>query len=749
MSSSIIGQSVTRIDAKLKVTGQAAYAVEHSIPHVAYGVAVASTVGSGRIKHIDTSEADRMPGVITILHHGNAEKLYHPANSLEDMSRPGESRPPFEDENIYYHGQFVALVVAETFEQAQDAASHVRMEYEEEKPLTRFDQLPAEPVVAKHGPGDKEYEAAAAKYNRGDADGAFEQAPVKLDQIYITPIETHNPMEMHGTIAVWDKQKLTLYETSQGVVNHHNVASQVLGLPLESIEIISPFIGSGFGCKLFPWPHSWMAAIGARAVKRPVKVAVPRSLMFTTVGHRPMTQQRIRLGATQDGKLVSFMSDVRQSTSEVDPYMEDCVEPVSMLYSCPNVGAAQYVVKLNTGTPTPMRGPGRTPALFAIESALDELAVKLNMDPLELRLRNYAEQDESSGRPWSSKRLREAYQIGAERFGWSKRNPQVGSMRKGDEILGWGMATCTWPAHQRSAEVRVRLLADGTARASCATQDIGTGTYTIFGQIVSDKTGVPLDKINVVLGDSSLPPGPTSGGSSATATVTPAIIKATENAVQAVLKAATKTPNSPYQNTDPKTLKMTNGRIHAQDKPPDSGVPFQDILKTAKLEGLDGMAKTNSTPEQEKFSTHSFGAHFCEVTFDPEIVRLRVTRWVSVIDGGRIINQKTGRNQIQGSVTMGIGMALFEETVYNSFNAHPINNSFADYLVAVNADVPDIECVLLDYPDTIMNEYGARGIGEIGLTGCASAIALATYHASGIRVRELPIRIEKLMANKT
>jgi xanthine dehydrogenase YagR molybdenum-binding subunit len=690
-----------------------------------------------------------MPGVLAILHHGNCDKLYRPATRFEEMSRPGESRPPFEDDSVYYYGQFVALVIASTFEQAQDAAAHVRVEYDTLPPLVQMEKAPAHSPVAKHATGDEAYGSGKAKYERGDADSAFAQAEVKLDQTYVTPIETHNPMEMHGTIAVWEDEKLTLYETTQGVVNHHNVASQVLGMPLESIHVLSPFVGSGFGCKLFPWPHSWLAAMGARKVGRPVKVVVPRTLMFTTVGHRPTTQQRIRLGATRDGKLVSFMSDVLQSTSKIDEFLEDCVEPVSMLYSCPNVGAVQFEVPLNTGTPTPMRGPGRTPALFAIESALDELAEQLNLDPMEIRLRNYAEYDESSGRPWSSKHLREAYQTGAERFGWSKRDPKVGSMRKGDEILGWGMATCTWPAHQRGAEVRVRLLADGTAHTSCATQDIGTGTYTVFAEIVSDRTGIPVNKIQVNLADSSLPPGPTSGGSSATSTVIPAIAKATDNAIAALLQASSKTPKSPFQNVDPKTLKLTRGRVHAQDKNPDSGVPFQDVLNMTKLAGLDGHAKTEETPEQKKFSTHSFGAHFCEVAFDPEILRLRVTRWVSVIDGGRMINQKTARNQIQGSVVMGIGMGMLEETVYDPRTGHPINNNYADYLVAVNADVPEIDCIFLHYPDTVMNEYGARGIGEIGLTGCASAIASATYHATGVRVRQLPIRIEKLLSNQT
>ncbi len=731
---SVIGKAVTRIDGRLKVTGRAKYGVDYSFDGLVYGVGVASTIANGSVRSIDTAEAEKMPGVLVILHHGNFERLYHPAGQLEEQSRPGESRPPFEDEKIYYYGQYVALVVAETFEQALAAASHVHVEYDAKPPIVRLDQATAA--------SDK----PEAQQKRGDADSAFQHAPVKLDATYVTPVETHNPMEMHATIAVWDKAKakFTLYETSQGIVNHRNVAAQVLDAPIESVEVISRFIGSGFGCKLFPWPHSWMAAVAARRVERPVKVSVPRSLMFTTVGHRPVIQQHVRLGSTTDGKLVATINEVSQATSFVDPYLEDCVDPTSMLYSCPNVTGIQHELRMNVGTPTPMRGPGRTPALFALESAMDELAVQLNLDPLEIRLRNLAEKDEGGNKPWSSKHLREAYQVGADRFGWKQRNPAVGSMRKGDEILGWGMATMTWPGHRQNAEVHVRLLADGTARASCATQDIGTGTYTVFAEVVSDRTGIPLDKVQVVLGDTSLPPGPTSGGSFTTATVIPAIYQATNKAVDAVLKAAAK--HSAFSGADPKSLKMTQGRVHRQDQSPSNGVKFEEILQSQKLAGLDGRGKTEATDEMKKYSIHSFGAHFCEVAWDPEIFRLRVSRWLSVVDGGRIINAKTARNQILGAVVMGIGMGMLEETVYDPRTGHPINNNFADYMVAVNADVPELDCIFLDYPDPVINEYGARGIGEIGLTGCASALTMATYHATGVRVRELPIRIEKLMA---
>jgi xanthine dehydrogenase YagR molybdenum-binding subunit len=735
MGISVIGQPISRIDGPRKVTGTAPYAVEHAIENLAYGAPVASTVGSGRVTRIDTSAAENMPGVLAIIHHGNVEPMYRPAQGFERSVRAGETRPPFEDDNVYYYGQYIALVIAETFEQANEAAYRVHIEYDSNKPLVRLESSPPE-------------QTAAENYARGDAESAFAQAPVKIDETYITPVETHNPMEMHADIAVWNqaKDKVTLYATTQGVVNFHNTICQMLDLPLESMQVVSPYVGAGYGCKLFPWPETLLAAAGARHVGRPVRVVVPRSLMFSSVGHRPTTQQRMRLSATRDGKLVSISQDVLQETSMVDNYVERCTDPTPMLYSCPNVSTVQHLVRLNYGTPTPMRGPGTTPGLFAVESAMDELAIALNMDPLEFRLKNYAEQDESVNRPWSSKHLRECYEQGAQRFGWSKRNPKIGSMRNGDKILGWGMASATWPGDRGRADVRVRLLVDGTARVSCACQDIGTGTYTIFAQVVADRTGIPIDKIQVLLGDSDLPPGPTSGGSAATATVIPAISNAADQAKAILLEVATKTEKSPFQNADPETLKITDGRIHAQDQSPSEGVAFAEVLALRRLSSVDGESRTEESEEAKKYSSHSFGAHFCEIEVDPGIARLRITRWVTVMDGGRIINTKTGRSQILGGVVMGIGMGLFEETVYDIRNAHPVNSNFADYMVPTNADIPAIDVILLDYPDPIINGYGARGIGEIGLTGVASALTSATYHATGVRVRKLPIRIENLLS---
>ncbi|HTV82366.1 MAG TPA: xanthine dehydrogenase family protein molybdopterin-binding subunit [Acidobacteriaceae bacterium] len=740
MSASIIGAAVNRIDGPLKVSGAAEYAVDHRLENLAYGVGVASTVGNARVVRVEASEAERMPGVLAVLWHGNTPPLYRPAERLEH-SRAGEIRPPFEDDQVYYYGQFVALAIASTLEQAQAAADKVKVEYDVRKPAVLLSEAPA-----PQGP-------PRVHSSRGDAVGAFAGAAVKLDETYTVPVEVHNPMEMHATIAKWDGDKLTVYATTQGVLNEQKVLAEVMGIPLEDVKVISPFCGSGFGGKLFPWPQSMLAALGAKHVKRPVEVQVPRSLMFTTVGHRPLTRQRMRIGATADGQLVSMQHDVVQSTSMVDEYVEYCTGVTTTLYDCPNVETNQQLVRLNVGTPTPMRGPGAVPGLVALESAMNELAAKLEMDPIALRLKNYAETDPGSHLPWSSKHLRECYQTGAERFGWAKRTPKVGSMRQGNEILGWGMASAIWDAGRGGATVRVRLNSNGTARASCATQDIGTGTYTIFAQVVSEKTGIPLDKVQVVLGDSTLPPGPTSGGSTVTATVLPAIAKATDQAIQRLLEAAVMTPGSPYFSEDranaPKVA-MTRGWVHEVGSPYNSGVPFDEILIARRLAALDGEAKTEpDMADRERYSFRSFGAQFMEVAWDPGIARLRVSRALTVIDAGNIINKKAGTNQILGAVVMGIGMAMFEEAIYDPRTGKPINSNFADYLVATNADVPKLECVFLEYPDYHLNEYGARGIGEIGLAGVAPALTMAIYHATGVRVRKLPCRIEDILGGET
>ncbi|NYF78053.1 xanthine dehydrogenase family protein molybdopterin-binding subunit [Granulicella arctica] len=739
--SAIIGSSLSRVDGPLKTTGTALYASDYNFPRMVYAEPVRSTIANGTIRSLDASVAEKMPGVLLVLHHGNIAPLFRVAKGGGEAS---ESRPPFEDETISYWGQYVAVVIAETFQQAQAAAAAVRVTYDTAKPnvSTKLDDaIPA--MGATCGP--------KVESRRGDAEAAFTAAAVQVDETYVTPVETHNPMEMHATVAVWDGQNFKLYESSQGVMNHLTVMAEILGVPKENVQVISRFIGSGFGGKLFPWPHSALAAAAARQLNRPVKLTLTRPMMFSNVGHRPRTQQRMRLGATAEGKLVSLQQDYRNHTSPTDDIEESCGEATPFLYSVANLQITSALVRRNVGTPTPMRGPGAVPGLFALESAMDELAIKLKQDPVALRLAHDTLIDEENKKPFSSRHLKECLETGATKFGWSRRTPEVGSMRKGDLILGWGVAAASWGAWRGGNEASVSLKRDGTVRVSSGTQDIGTGTYTVMAQIVADKTGVPVEKIEVVMGDSSLPPGAMSGGSTGTASIIPSLVDAVKSAVKVLLATAVQAKGSPYLHQNPATLTMTTGRIHAKDQSPESGVPFQDVLRMANLAAANGNGKSGGLGSDTKandYSTHSFGAQFVEVEWDPGIAKLRVSRVVTVIDGGRIINKKTATNQIAGAVVMGVGMGLMEQTTYDPRNGHAVNDNFADYLVPTSADSPEIDVTFLDIPDPMMGEYGARGIGEIGLAGVAPAITAAVYHATGVRVRELPVRIEDLLTSR-
>ena len=740
----IIGADLPRIDGPLKTTGYAQYAADYHFPGMVHAVPVCSTIASGTIASLDSSAATRLPGVVLILDHTNISPLFRMAKG-GNGGRTSEARPPLEDTTIRYWGQYIALAIAETYEQALAAAAAVKVTYTAD-PIhisTRLDD-PQTPELPLH-----------TESKRGDVEQAFASAPVKIDHTYITPAETHNPMEMHATVAVWDDPNFVLYETSQGVMNHQHVMAETLGVPRENIHIITRFLGSGFGGKLFPWPHSALAAAAARQLNRPVKLSVDRKRMFSSVGHRPRTQQHMRFSATPDGKLVSLHHDYRNHTSYTDDIKENCGEATPFIYSVPNLLLTSALVRRNVGTPTPMRGPGAVPGLFAIESAMDELAIALKMDPVELRLKNDTLTDESQNKPFSSRHLKECLQTGADKFGWSKRNPAVGSMRKKgpngeDLILGWGVAAATWGANRGACQASVALLNDGTARVTCGTQDIGTGTYTVFAQVVSDRTGIPVDRVRVVLGDSSLTPGPTSGGSTATATVLPAIAEATDNATKVAINTAISAGNSPFHGKTPDSLHFSAGRIHIKTQPAASGVPYEQLLRSASVAAANGEGNTlplGQDPKAKAFSAHSFGAQFVEVEYDPGIARLRVSRVVSVIDGGRIINKKTAENQILGAVVMGVGMGMLEEAIYDHRDAHVINDNFADYLVPTHPDSPQIDVVFLDFPDPVLGEYGARGIGEIGLAGVAPAMTAAVYHATGVRVRELPIKIEHLLTS--
>ena len=739
-----IGRDTPRIDGPRKVSGQAQYTSDFHFPGMLYAMPVCATIANGKIVRLDTSAAEKMPGVRAILHRENIGKIFRSTVQPNFEGICEERRPPFEDDIIRYYGQYIALAVADTFETAKAAADAVHATYSKEKPNVET-HLEADDdsdlVLTSFGPRHR------LDSHRGDPDAAFASAPVKLDQTYVTPSETHNPMETHATTAIWEGSTLTLYDSSQGVVNYRSVLAQMFGLPNENVRVIAKFVGSGFGDKLFPWTHCPLAAAAARQVGRPVRLVLSRKMMFFGVGHRPRTQQRVRIGATPEGKLLSLQHDYIYQRSILDAHHEDCGEATPFTDSVPNLRVTFGRAQRNIGAGADMRGPGAVPGMYATEAAMNELAFQLKIDPVKLRLMNEPKIDEGLKLPFSSRHLVECLQLGAEKFGWAKRTPAVGSMKRDGMTLGWGMAGCTWLAARFGAAANLQLRDDGSVRVACATQDIGTGTYTILAQLASEKTGAPLDKVEVALGDSSLPDGPISGGSMATGSVVPAVFSAADSAISSLLMVAATTPGSPFVGRKPDELAFEKGTVFIKADGRAKCVPFGEVLQHTKLRLVTGAGRADSTfgDPKAKFSTHSFGCHFAEVTWEPEIARLRVSRVVTVIDAGRIINPLAGRNQIQGAVVMGIGMALLEHTSYDPQNGAPINSSMADYIVAVNADVPPIEVHFLDFPDKVLNEVGARGIGEIGLAGIAAAITDAVRHATGVRVRELPVKIEDLL----
>jgi xanthine dehydrogenase YagR molybdenum-binding subunit len=734
MSQSIIGTPYKRIDGRLKVTGAARYAADHPFADLAYAYGVYSTIASGRIVAIDDTQALSMPGVVAILHHGNFPELHRTPDvgmTFKDIlsaAKVDERRLPFEDDVVSYPGQFVALVVADTFEQARAAAQRVKVEYTQAPAITSLADALKQKGAREGGRG----------HSRGDPNAAWQTAATQLDQSYTTPVETHSPMEMHATTAYWRDHKLYVYEGTQGVVNHRNVLANVFDLPPDRVEVHAPFIGSGFGSKLWPWPHSIAACAASRVVKRPVQLMLPRAQMFTTAGHRPETMQRIRLATDDSGKLVSIRHESFNSTSTTDAYTEACGGVTRSLYSCANVLVNHKNSPLNRGTPTSMRAPGAAPGLFALESAMDELALLRGVDPLAFRQMNLATRDESLNLEWSSNHLPEAIDTAARRFGWHARNAAVGAMRDGDEIIGYGMGACNWEAFQVPTDARVIIRSDGSALVQCGQQDIGTGTYTVVAQTVAQLTGLPFERIEVELGSSTFPPGALAGGSWATASIMPAIAGATRAAL-AKLRQYAVMNGGLLAGAEPDSLVVAGGQLIKDGQ----RASFADVLRHQRIGRAEGHFQSGA--KGGDFSYRSFGAHFVEVRWDPGISRLRVARVVSAIDVGKVVNPLAARNQVEGAIIMGLGMALFEASENDPRSGLPVNNNYAEYVVPVHGDLPDIDVTLLDYPDYNLSEFGARGIGEIGVTGLAAAVANAVYHATGKRIRSLPITKEKLM----
>jgi xanthine dehydrogenase YagR molybdenum-binding subunit len=733
------------VDGRLKVTGAARYAAEAEVPDVTHGVLVTSTIARGKIANIDASAAEKMPGVLAVLTHRNAPRV-KPREELPETTDPLVGRPlqPLQDDVVYHHGQPVAVVVADTLERAVHAASLVRLEYLEERAVTDF----ASAAARAHPPTQPGSSDRGTKkppdYRRGDPDKALAEAAVRVEHTYTIPAEHHNPMELHATVAVWEGSKLTLYDKTQWVDYVQKVAASVFGLPVEDVRVISPFVGGAFGSALRAWPHVLIAALTAKHVRRPVKLALTRAQMFTVPGYRPHTAQKVALGATKDGKLAATQHDATAQTSTYEEYTETVLNPSRMLYACPNVGTRYRLAPMNVNTPASMRAPGEATGVYALECALDELAVALGIDPVELRLLNHADRDPQKDLPWSSKSLKECYGAAAERFGWSRRNPKPRSMREGRLLVGLGMASATWPTYRRPATALVRILRDGTAVVRTAASDIGPGTYTVMTQIAADALGLPVGRVRFELGDTRMPPAPVQGGSMTVASVGPAVQAAARAARDEVLALAADDDGSALHRAGADDVGAEDGRLFLKSHP-SSGESYAAILQRHHKEAVEVRRESKPGEEQKKFSMHAFGAHFVEVRVDPDLGTVRVARVVSGFAAGRIINPKTAHSQAIGGIVGGLGMALTEETVWDARNGRVVNANLADYHVPVHADVPPLEAFFVDEEDAHANPLGAKGLAELALVGVAAAVANAVYHATGRRVRDLPITPDKLL----
>jgi xanthine dehydrogenase YagR molybdenum-binding subunit len=761
-----VGQPLSRVDGRAKVTGAAKYSAEFNhLPGLVHAVLKTSDVAKGRITGIDASAAQREPGVLAILTHQNLPKPALTAESEAGKKAIGPSVQmsflPLQSDQIFYAAQPVAIVVADTLEHAQHAAAKLRVTIAPEAPVASYQ----DPKTELFNPGGQPDADAEGTKRRGQAAAAFAAAPVQLTATYTHATNHHNPMEPGATIAHWEAaDRLTIYDAAQGVSWQQRAVAAFMGLPTDQVRVITKYLGGGFGCKGPIWPHTVLTALTAKAVGRPVKLVLTRPQMFTSMGHREDQEQTLRVGATKEGKLLALLHEKHATTSPWDKYAESNSKIIGMLYACPSFEAVTKLGRANVLTPSWMRAPGEAPGSFAIECALDDLAAQLGLDPLDIRLRNYADKDPSTGQPWSSKGLKQCYQRGAELFGWSQRNPKNGQTRDGKTLVGWGMASASYPVHSSQGNARVRLYADGHAVVQVGATDLGTGTYTIGTQVAADALGIAPDKVRFELGDTMLPTTNISGGSMGAGTFSSSIYVAAQDVWQQLTKLAVQDAKSPLYRAKATDVEVVKGRLQLKATP-SKGEGFADLMKRANLLDLEGSgrgkygagyesglaagpAKSDDAGKEShgQHSMHSFGAHFCEVHVDPELGTVRVTRWVSVIAGGRILNPKTARSQIIGGGIMGIGAALMEQTVRDPNLARYTNADLANYHVPVNADIPDMTVEFIDEKDPYVNAMGVKGIGEISIVGTAAAVGNAIFHATGRRLRDLPMTPDKVLA---
>ncbi len=747
-----VGGRLSRFEGELKITGNATYALEYPVENVAHAVLVQSTIAAGRVVSVDTSKALAASGVLLVLTPEDDLGLMTAADWFGNRpeNQPFHPLPKV----VRYNGESIVAVIAESREQAGEAAKLIRITYEETPAVADMDD-------PKAGEG-KLLDAMSVEW--GDAEKALAASPVRIEAEYRTPREYHVAMEPHGLTAGWDGEQLTVWEPSQWTHGMARNYAEWFGIPLDNVRIVSPFIGGGFGSKGVALPYGAVAVAAAKKLGRPVRLAVTRPQNFTSYGGRAATRQTISLGASEDGVLQAIVHRGASETSVYMDYPEQTGAATPILYKVENFSSQSRVVPVNAVTPGALRGPGKNPSAYGIESAIEELAYKLNMDPLELRLKNYADHDYQSGKPWSTRRLREALTEGAEAFGWARRSHEPRSMRDGKSLIGWGIGCGTFPVIRAPSSAMIRVLKNGRVEVVSGAIDMGQGTYTILAQTAAEALGVSIKQVDVVLGDSRLPGSAIAGGSMLAGSITGAVHKTANAAREEIIGLALNDPNSPFRDTGANTLVVSEGRISVAS----GDGPSMTLPELLSVLGRDELEVTRNTlpddaqsasdrmnawtsmgrvqgPTMGDTSMHSWCAHFVEVKVDEDFGTVRVSRMVSAFDCGRLYNPKMVESQWRGGIIMGIGQALLEEGLVDPRNARTINNNVGDYLVPTNSDIPDIQVISVGVPDYEASALGGKGVGEVGIVGVAPAIANAVFHATGKRVRDLPITLEKLM----
>lgn len=736
----VLGKPIDRLDGRVKVTGSATFAAEHELDGLVHATMVYSTVAKGTVKAIETSRAEQVPGVIAVMTNANSPRMKDPP--LFDPAGGSDAGAStvnvLNTDEIFYDGQPIALVIADTLERAEYASSLVSVTYTSVPAELSFDAAKQKAKKPKNIMGED------TEVKHGDPEGALAKAPYKVDQRYQTPRYNHNAIELHGITALWDtEEKLTVYDASQFIRGTVDTLAKIFSLKPENIRVLSPYVGGGFGSKGSVWPHVQLCVLAAKVVQRPVRLVVSREGVFRTIGGRTPSDQRVALGAAADGKLTALLHTGVTATSFTNEFAEQFTFPARNLYQAENYLVDQEVVPLNTTANTFMRAPGESIGTFALESAMDELSYELGMNPIELRLQNDAAVQPAKKLQFSSRNLKEAYRRGAQKFGWSSRPAAVRSKREGEWLVGSGVATAFYPAYRFPASARVHINADGSAIVQCAAQEMGMGTATVQTQHAAERLGLTMAKVRFEYGDSTLPQAPVAGGSNQTISIALAVKEACEKLHEEILKLVHGDARSPLNHSKLEDLEAHSGGLFRRDQPK-TGETYAAILSRAGKASMDAEATSGQPLELMKYAMGSYGAQFCEVRVNEVTGEVRVSRWLGVFDTGRILNPKTAQSQFRGGIIMGIGMALTEETFFDERSGRIMNPSLAEYHVPVNLDVPHIEVEFLDIPDP-HTPLGAHGIGEIGITGAAAAVANAVYHATGKRIRTLPITLDKLM----